>query len=29
MPCEVKGLTGPGGPDAAHRADLTEGDSSR
>jgi len=29
MPCEVKGLTGHGGPDAARSANLTEGDSSR
>ena len=28
-PCPAKGLTGQGGPDAARRAHLREGDSSR
>jgi hypothetical protein len=29
QPCPAKGLTGPGGPGAARRANVTEGDSSR
>jgi len=29
QPCPAKGLTGPGGPDAARSAHLTEGNSSR